>query len=293
MNILLTGATGYIGSNLLNELVLNEQNNIICTYRNNYPELKFNNLKWIKYDGNISSLFKITCKIDIIIHLATFFSSKNDYNIIDEMISSNITFGVHILEFAIKNNIKFFVNTSSYAQSVDNMNYNPQNFYTSTKQAFEDILKFYTASKMVKCINISLSDVYGINDNRPKFINLLINSIINKEEKFNMSPGHQNIRYLYVDDAVRAFISAIDLLFSNKINESETYSVYGAEDLTLLELVNIALEISGVNMIANAGYYPYRPREIIYNKPRFEKLPNWSPNININEGIIKLLNENK
>jgi nucleoside-diphosphate-sugar epimerase len=121
---------------------------------------------------------------------------------------------------------------------------NPQNFYSSTKQAFESILKYYTESGFIKNITISLSDTYGPGDNRPKFINLVIEAL-DKDVVFNMSPGNQEIRYIHVDDVIEAYLVAIDLLFKNKINKSETYSVSGIEPMTLNELVSLVSEVVG------------------------------------------------
>ena len=128
MNILISGGTGYIGNNLIKKLS-NKGHNITCLYNNTDPFVFGENINWVKYHGTLDSLFKIKIKTDLIVHLATLFSQKNSIELIDKMILSNILFGVHLLEYAKKHNIKYFINTSSYAQSIDNISYSPQNFY--------------------------------------------------------------------------------------------------------------------------------------------------------------------
>lgn len=291
MNILVTGGTGYIGSNLIDRL-LSEGHNVWAIYNDTIPKSINDNLRWVKYNGRYDSLLKIDGEIDIILHLATLFSPKHSIDLIDKMISANILLGIHLLEYARESKIENFINTSTYAQSIDDNSYNPQNFYTSTKQAFEDILKFYTESGFVKNITLSLYDTYGPNDNRPKFINLVINAL-DKNEIFNMSLGNQEIRYVYIDDVIEAYCLAIELLKSNKILKSETFSVCGNESFTLNELVkhiNIILE---KNLITNPGFYPYRDREIMECKPKFPKIPGWLPKVNLEEGVKQIIRNNE
>ncbi len=291
MKILISGAAGYIGSNLMKKLI-GKKHKLFCLYNNTKPCNINKQVELIKYDGTFNSINVINTKIDIIIHLATLFSFKTSNEIIDKMMQSNIVFGVHLLEFAKSKNIKKFINTSSYAQSIDNKSYSPQNFYTSTKQAFEDILKFYTESRILKNITLSLFDTYGPKDTRPKFINLVLDAL-SKNEVFNMSEDNRNMRYVYIDDVTDAFCAAIDLLDNDIIDKSETYSVYGNEEFTLKELVNVICKITESKLRINPGAYSHREREIMFATPRFDKLPNWDPKINIENGIKNIINENK
>jgi len=289
--ILVTGGTGYIGSNLIKELV-NRGHKIIAIYNNSKPLRFDNNILWVKYDGSFSSLETIEGEIDIIVHLATMFTPKHSIELIDNMILSNILFGVHLLEFAKVRGIRNFINTSTYAQSIDHSEYNPQNFYTATKQAFEDIVKFYSDSGIVTNITLSLSDTYGPRDTRPKFINLVINAF-GKNEVFNMSPGNQKINYVYIDDVVEAFCTAINLLLYEKIQKSKKFSVYGDESITLNELVKHITVILNEDLKTNPGFYPYRDREIMDPQPKFERIPNWYPKYKLADGINQIIQDNE
>lgn len=290
-SILVTGGTGYIGSNLIQKL-LSDGHKIIAIFNNSQPLYLDDNIHWVKYDGTFDSLGVINEEIDIIVHLATMFTPKHSVELIDNMILSNILFGVHLLEFAKVRGIRNFINTSTYAQSIDDREYNPQNFYTATKQAFEDIVKFYSESGIVNNITLSLSDTYGPKDSRPKFINLVIDAL-GKEEVFNMSPGNQKINYVYIDDVVDAFCTAINLLLLKKIQESKTFSVYGDESFTLNELVEHITVILNKDLKTNPGYYPYRDREIMDPQPKFERIPNWYPKYKLADGINQIIQDNE
>lgn len=291
-HLLITGATGYIGSNLINRLVNEGGVHITALYHETKPSENKKDVIWVKYDGAYDSLNIIEGKIDVIIHLATFFKPNHSSKDISQMISSNILLGVHLLEFAKENGITKFINTSTYAQSIDDSNYNPQNFYASTKQAFEDILKYYTESGLVKNITLSLYDTYGPNDNRPKFINLVIEAI-DKDIPFNMSPGNQEIRYVYIDDVIRAYCMSLDLLIENKIDKSETFSVSGEEAISLNELVEYVCNTTGKKIKTNPGFYNYRDREIMKCIPKFKKIPNWKAQVKLSAGIKHIIENNE
>jgi nucleoside-diphosphate-sugar epimerase len=209
-NILLTGGNGYIGQALINQLLDNNYNVISLIRTKN---INSNNAyKEICYDGSFESISRnlIDEKIDIVVHLATLFLTNHNPSQINELITSNITLGTHLLELCKERSINYFINTSTYAISVNGIDYDPQNLYAATKKSFLDIQKFYELICInTNFINLELFDTYGIGDNRPKFINLLIDSIKNNRD-FNMSAGNQEISYQYIEDVCNAYITLID-----------------------------------------------------------------------------------
>jgi len=289
MKILITGGAGFIARNLVREL-LKRNYNIITIYRETIPKEFIGKVKMIQYKGNYNDLEENLEgeQIDIVIHLATHFTSKHRANEIRELFESNILLGTHILEYMKEHKAKKFINTSTYATSIDGTDYNPQNLYSATKKAFEDILVFYVESEKMQTINLELSDTYGLGDTRPKFLNLLLDAIKENRE-FNMSPGEQEICYIHVRDVVNAYLRAIDMLVNEDIKKIENYSVYGDEVLTLNQLVNKVQDISGTKIQVNKGVYPYKEREIMKFKPKYPILPGWQPRVSLTQGILEVL----
>lgn len=289
MNILITGGAGFIARNLVNEL-LKRNYNIITIYRETIPKEFVGKVKMIQYKGNYNDLEENLEgeQIDIVIHLATHFTSKHRTNEIRKLFESNILLGTYLLEYMKNHKAKKFINTSTYATSIDGRDYNPQNLYSATKKAFEDILIFYAESKKMQTINLELSDTYGLGDTRPKFLNLLLDAIKENRE-FNMSPGEQEICYIHVRDVVNAYLRAIDMLVNEDIKKIENYSVYGDEVLTLNQLVNKVQDILGTKIQVNKGVYQYKEREIMKFKPKYPVLPGWQPHVSLRQGILEIM----
>lgn len=295
MNVLVTGGTGFIGSYLVNKLI--KLGHIVFILNKSDVEKKNqdNRINWIDYDGTYESITNgvENQKIDVVFHLATMFVAKHSPNMIPDLINANITLGVQLLEFMKNNEIKFFINTSTYAQSIDNELYNPQNLYSATKKAFEDILQYYINEKTIRSVTLTLYDTYGPKDTRPKFINLVIDAY-EKNEVFNMSLGEQEICYVHVYDVIDAYLQAMELLIENKIAQNKTYNVYGNEVMNLNELVlKIGDILDKPSLKTNPGYYKYREREIMKFIPKFEKIPGWEPKYNLREGIESIIKESE
>jgi len=292
MKILVSGATGYIGSNLVKELATREYQ--VYAIARKEPGIKLPGINYIEYDGTYSSLVKALgdLKIEVILNLATHFCVNHSKEDLDKLIDANLRLGLHLLEFSTEFGVGLFVTASTYAQSIDGSSYNPQNLYAATKQSFEDLLHYYSiTSKGTKYITLELSDTYGPSDPRRKFINLAIQAC-RADETFKMSPGEQQISYIYIDDVVNGFLSCLELFNSGGLKQGEKYCLCSDEIYTLNELVRMIWEINKKKPEIINGFYPYREREIMKLTRRYPKLPGWTAAVSIREGIAKLMRQN-
>jgi nucleoside-diphosphate-sugar epimerase len=288
--ILVTGGTGFIGRSLIEELSKNNYDLIILTRD---KSIYANDTRYLYYDGTYDSLILSLSgkKIQMIIHLATLFVPNHKSSQINELVSSNILLGTHLLELTKELEISYFINTSTYAISVNGLNYDPQNLYSATKKAFLDIIKYFELiCCKTKFVNLELFDTYGTCDKRPKFINLLIKSI-KENNDFNMSLGEQEISYQYIDDVCNAFLVLINNLFFDKEPTESNYSIFNNEVYKLGDLADLVNSHTGNKIKINKGFYPYREREIMKITPAFNKISNWTPKISLLEGVNKLIKD--
>lgn len=284
-NILITGATGYVGSNLIS--YLSEQGfNIIFLARNSSNSQKVNELKKLAkcyiVDG-YSSIKKVFTenKIDVVIHLAA--TPKYNYKAeeIEEMIESNFSFGVTILEAMSENGCNKIINFGTYWQK--NENGRPNCLYAALKQSFEDILKIYSQDKKIDFLSLRITDIYGENDPRPKLFNQLKN--YDKNLSLAMTAGQQEINLIYIKDVLLAVKQAIDLIFNKSHNN--IYYVCGNETFTLKKIVEIYQKETGNNTKINWGALPYNKNQIM-KLDLGEKLPGFKAKYNIIDVVKKL-----
>jgi len=293
MKILITGATGFIGKNLVNKLS-NEGNQIFITLlpNENNPFIENKIIDFVLDGDYMLKLITFLSEnaIDGIIHLASVVQSGDHKSEeVSHLIDTNIKFSVIVLESAVKANVNWFINTGTYWQHYNNEDYSPVNLYAATKQAFMDIAKFYWQTEKIKFCTIKLFDTYGPNDTRPKIFNLW-EKVAKNQESLDMSKGEQIIDISHIDDIISAFTLLVNHL-NNQNNNNQNgaeYAVKAENRFTLKQLAHIYEETLGVKLNINWGARAYREREVMIPWDNCSVVPGWKPKINISEGIKKI-----
>jgi nucleoside-diphosphate-sugar epimerase len=296
-SILVTGATGFIGSHFTKHIVSKGWNtHIIIRPNSNTSPLSpmLSKLTIHHYKGTTESLIEIInkAKPDIVIHLASMFLAHHSEHDIDSMIKSNILFGTQLVEAMVKNNIHHLINTGTSWQHFENQPYNPVCLYAATKEAFEAILTYYLEVTPLKVTTLKLFDTYGPHDFRPKLFPLLQKTA--KEQKLlPMSNGEQLIDLVFIDDVINAYLIAIERHFNGDCVKKEEFAVTSNNPISLKEIVKIYEEIIGMHVPIEWGKRPYRNREVMIPWDKGTILPNWRPTYDLRAGIKKIeLNQN-
>lgn len=290
--ILITGGTGFIGLNLIKRLInMGIEVHVIVRKTSNLDELRSlgKNISIHINDDNINTMIKILKDVspDLVIHLASFFIAEHSNKDVDKLINSNIKFGTHLLEAMKVEGVEYFINTGTNWQNYYNEIYNPVDLYAATKEAFEDIARYYTQITPMRMISLKLYDTYGPNDKRAKIFSLF-NKVSKTGEVLNMSPGEQLLGFVYIEDMVNAFLCAIDLIQKKEPHYQKAYFINPDEFFKLKEVVNIYEEVLNVKLNINWGARKYRLREVM-NPYIGTRLPGWEPKVNLHEGISMMM----
>lgn len=288
---IVTGATGFVGSNLCKYLIENNwEVSIISRPSSDYTNISsvLNKVKLFEYDGNIEKLISFfkEIKADVVFHLTSLFIAEHESNQINQLVDSNIKFGLHILEAMKESNTKQLINTGTSWQHYHADIYNPVDLYAATKQAFESLIKYYTEAESIRCITLKLFDTYGESDTRPKLINLL-HKFADENMELNMSPGEQVLDLVHVDDVVRAFVNAYEVLSSNNAIVFDQFGVASGRKIRLKDLIEIFEEVTSKKINVCWGGREYRKREVMELWNGYKLLPNWECTISLEEGLRK------
>lgn len=290
--IMVTGGTGFIGSHLLKEL-LNQNKKIILLKRSFSNTWRINEIldndNLILKNINEEDLSEIFTQYDIegILHLATFYQRSHKSEEISEMINSNINFPTLLLENAVNNNVKFFINTGTFSEY--NLDSSPIsedseleafNLYSSTKTAFEDILKFYHSKYDITCATIKLFTPYGPKDDENKITPYLINKSIKKEDILIKSPN-KKLDFIYVTDIVDCYITLMDNI--SKIEEYDSFTIGTGIGTTIKDVLDIIESYLGKN--DNVNYGDLEDNQVWCSNKKIKDKFNWYPKINLEKGI--------
>ena len=235
MRILVTGADGFIGSHLVENLVTLGHKVHALTF---YNSRGFNGWldsvdKKILQDVNIISgdirdynfLERETKGADVIFHLAALISIPYSYYSPKSYIDTNIIGTYNVLQSSQKNNISKVIITSTSevygtAQSIpinENHPLNAQSPYAATKIGADQLaLSFYKSFNLPVTI-LRPFNTYGPRQSARAVIPTIISQLISKNKSIrigNLSPKRD---FTFVEDTVQAFVLALKKIFLEKL----------------------------------------------------------------------------
>ena len=235
MKILVTGGAGFIGSHLVDFLLKKKHEVIILDSLAMKSKMYFINpkAKFLKMDlMNINkSKSERLKKIDIIYHLAAQSSGEPSYDNPQKDLLINAMGTYHLVNFAIKNQIKKIIYVSSVAvygntlnkKITENDNKNPDSLYGVSKLAGEFYLKQMLKNSKTVYTIFRLVSTYGPGEdleNLKKGIVSIYSNYIWRGKPIEVKGSLDRIRDLiYIDDVV-------NVLYESKLNKRSNNNIY-------------------------------------------------------------------
>ncbi len=302
MKILLTGATGYLGKQLVKNLLNSSEFNVLALVRNSKALQEF------LIENNFSSEISIVSlkennwkesvedfQPELVIHLAAYLSSKDDEVEINKLINANILFGCNLLDALKKTKCRYFVNIGTFAEFKDNNEIQkPAYLYSATKSAFKNIINYYQPIIGFKLINVTPYTLYGGVDTSRKLIDYIFESL-DAPLAIEMTPGKQILDFVHIRDVISFFKKLLLNLgnFSQPITELKLGTGIGISPKELaLQFESVTKKKANINW----GGLNYRPNDImkaIADIKETSKIINWEPIVSVEEGIKEYIKEDK
>lgn len=280
--ILMTGATGFLGSKLLARLASEpEKYQVTVLKRSTSDTWRIASLlsRLDSYDLDRTPITDVfgTVAFDAILHCATDYGRKPVPR--SEMIEANLLLPLRLLEAGIDHGVRTFIST-------DTMLDKNVSDYTLSKRQFREWLQ--NLSTRIVGINMVLEHFYGPGDDATKFVSNILRALINRETAILLTPGLQRRDFIYVDDVVDAFLCVMQAL------EGETggyfdFEVGSGESVSIEEFVTLAKGICGNEATRlEFGALPYRlnePMEVTVDVGKLHAL-GWRARYGLREGLL-------
>jgi len=240
--IIVTGGAGFIGSNLIEELV-GLSNYKIVSLDNYSSGKKINHVKdlRVKYlkgsTENISNILdRYKDRIHTIFHFGEFARIFQSFKNFKECFDSNIQGSAELFKFALQNKIKlvYSATSASLGNNGRDMNLSP---YAFTKAKNLELLE-----NLKKWFNFRYEVIYFYNVYGPKqickgdmatVVGIFEEHYKNKKALPVVKPGSQTRRFTHVKDTVNACIVAW------KKNKCSHYSVASNKSYSILQLARM------------------------------------------------------
>lgn len=294
MRILLTGATGFVGSVLLQRLMQEGVHDVCCLgrelHRIEYDIHKIDSTQ-SGWDAKV-----IAWQPDVVIHLAAKFTNNSESDAIEGLIITNILFTTQLVECISRlPKVKAFVNSGTFTEYMNgDGNLEPNNLYSATKSAVRPIISYYQNKGGWKWINIVIYSPYGKDNRNKKVLDYLKDALFSKH-KIDFSPGYQVLDFIHVEDMADFYLKLCENIdiFPDGYTQLHLGSGRGH---TLQEVGVIMEQVSGRKLNANWGGRPYNPEDPMHAVApvsKMIKLLGWMPSIKIEDGIHKWLSNNE
>ncbi len=293
-SLVITGSTGFLGRHFIDSDFAGLHNIYRVVRTERFEQLTSSEQKSKRFIRSSAGINELTDYFGLIngpinvVHLATQFASQHSLGDVQPMLDTNVALPTKLAEALAKTRKDgLFVNISTLFQRFEGQEYSPISLYASTKEAILRILDFYAQSRQMSVVDLTVGDMYGFGDVRPKLIPYLVRSLL-EEEKVTVGSGSQVLSLLHVKDAVRALTAAIEL--GRQENQSSVVRVgtIPSRYLTVKELIELMQIISGRKFNIEFDGTRDRPREIYSPISNLFGVPGYLEGISIEEGLRDL-----
>ena len=305
MNILVTGGTGFLGSNLCKKLV-EQGDNVICL-DNNYTGKMENisdlidkpNFMFIKKD--VCEPLKVKGKIDQIYNLACPASSpayQGKHSI--ETTKTCVLGAINMLELAKEHGATILQTSTSevYGDPLEHPqseeyrgNVNPigiRSCYDEGKRCAESLFFDYHRHEGVNIKVVRIFNTYGVNmdKNDGRVVSNFINQALNGEYITIYGDGKQTRSFCYVDDLINGLIK----MMNSPKEITGPINLGNPSEFTMIELAKLVLE--KIDTKSGIIYQPLPKDDPTRRKPNITKaktLLGWQPTVSLSEGLDKTI----
>ena len=306
MKILITGAEGFIGSHLAENLVKLGYNVKAFVLYNSFsfngwidalPKNVKNNLEIFYGDLRDKNSLSIAAKnCDVIFNLATLISIPYSYQSPESFIQTNVLGTLNVLEVAKQNSVDKLIQTSTsevygsakFVPITEEHLLNGQSPYSASKIASDQLAYSYYASYNLPVVILRPFNTYGPRQSLRAIIPTIIFQIINGKKVINLGNIEATRDFNFINDTVNAFIKCLN----TKKGIGEAINVGSGYECKISDLVKIIAEILNVKVEIELSSERIRPKNsevdrLLASNSKAKSMLDWTPEHNGITGLKK------
>ena len=303
--VLITGAGGFIGSNLVEELVkkgMKVRAFIHYNSRNSWGNLELLSSKILNeveiFTGNIEDPFSVKKAVkncDTVFHLAALIGIPYSYIAPESYVNTNVKGTLNVMQACLDENVEKIIHTST-SETYGSAIYTPidekhplqgQSPYSASKIGADKIAESYYLSFSLPVATIRPFNTYGPGQSARAIIPTIISQVLttktNKIKLGSLSP----VRDLnFVKDTINGFINIAE----NERSIGEVINIGFGKGITIGELAERIINFINPKIEIICDEKRIRPDKsevikLICNNEKAKRLVNWQPNYTLDKGL--------
>jgi len=289
--ILITGASGFIGTNLLYSLL---KQNLDIAVIDRHDNLMFDNVK--KYIGDICDYsFLEKAIIDFqpnkVFHLAAYKNRSSAVEDMSKALKVNLIGTLNIYQALLNvpalESIVTLGTTDEYGEINPPFNEGltemPSSNYGFSKFCVTKLSEFFNRNFKLPIVVLRPTIAYGPHQGQDMFIPSLIKTLLN-DNKYEMTPGDQIRDFIYISDLIEAIITV-----SNNISYlGQIFNIGSGSPIMIKEVaISIAKQLDKEQLLS-IGAISYRDREVMNYNISMDKIfknSEWKPKVSLEKGL--------
>ena len=302
MSLLITGAAGFIGSNLLQNLsTLYDSEIVIVDFLTEVSDPTIVSELPNFYPVDISDRYMIDeifnkHKPEYVFHLAAESHVDNSIQNCLPFINTNITGTVNLMNASLESGVKKFMHISTdevYGALgkedlpfTEETPYDPQNPYSASKAASDHFVQAYVNTYNLPAVITNCSNNFGPRQSNDKLIPKTICNLLQGRKVPVYGKGEQIRDWLYVQDHCEALI---EVWKNGKVGEK--YNIGGGTELNNLTIVSKIIELMNKDQ-SNIEFVQDRPgHDFRYSIDcqKIERELGWKSRFDFNEALLETI----
>lgn len=291
MTVLLTGATGFLGSRLLEQL-LNCGKEVIAIKRSSssftrlYSVQQHPRLHLFDIDLHDPETLFAQWPVDTIIHTATDYGRSATP--LSSILEANLLLPMRLAELGQKFGIRCFINTDTF-YTKNLCSYSNLASYSLSKRTLRQWLD--PLGSTLNVYHVRLEHVYGPFDSSTKFVEHVVQKVaVEQVPQLALTHGHQRRDFVFLDDVVQGFLILVDAK-PKEASGVEDFEIGMGRSMQVRKFVSLVKEISRSHTELRFGDINYRDDEIMNSKADTARMINlgWRPLVEPSDGIQRIL----
>jgi len=302
--VLITGAEGFIGSHLSEELVKKGAKVNAFIFYNSFgkwgwlDDIPVKLLKEISiFNGDIRDSDKVIKAVqgqEVVFHLASLISIPYSYQAPDSYIETNVKGTLNVLNACRSKEVKRLICTSTsevygtarYVPIDENHPLQPQSPYSASKIAAESIALSYYHSFNLPVAVLRPFNTFGPRQSARAIIPTIISQIYAGKRTIELGSLTPTRDFNYVKNTAGAFIK----LAETKNVEGEIFNAGSERETSIKELVDLIMKITGKRVKIISNKTRLRPKNsevkrLLSDSTKIKQICNWKPIVTLEEGL--------